>query len=975
MFSRNRSSRSSHGTAYTGVSQNTNNKNKPNSGALAAALTIGNAMKQQNGSSDIPRSQSFQYRPPNPQQRVSSLTSSNESLLKRGSRSNFQSPQAHAAPQRRFSNGSFSSQGSNRGVSSSSQAAAYYNSQHPEIYDIDDSFNDSYLDEITEESTQVYLNNKANMQDLRLPTANSGSQSRAAAASAPVRMVKKYVPSPTGIKVIEVPESTFQKELARSNSMRLNPISSRSNSLRNTANKKPPSRASSLNSKSQHRPVQQVRNVSTPSKMQSMSEDVNLEDSLGRLDTNQAQQAKLRALEKEIEHEKQLAKELELKRLEYQRLREQNLATEKKQREIEDLSTKINTVGNKKEFSSTSDDDYIPIIEKTKAVDELDKKKLDKEEVGDDKTDVLGESSKDHTQIENQVGSNEIIASTEEEADDKVLAENSPDVVDPDHKLGVTSSPSDDYVDPHRDTVDSDDSLDEDLGNVRVAVVVENSDVGDESIPKPSLDNLGSDIEVVSDYDDEAENNPKSWETDESERLDADSEMRVIAQYGMTSTDVVNEVSEPSSSTDAAHLDNNAAENVTTAPQILESHADEDRNTATINSKVESADTLLPPAVATASSSKSSIYSNDSTKRPIKSAMKSSSSYSHLPHKQGPPPAQQNSNAARQAYLSLTTAENTRLNSKLSNPQLPPPQFSNAKPHHQVVGNDLAYLGASNGGAYPQFSTSPQLQKPPTKRLSQQTLRKQQPQQQQFQQQQQQPTQFRSSMRPQSMAGRPGQQAVQPQKPPTMSNRSLRNSTYVQPIAPHPALQKNYVSPAKVKAADLYAKAQARPYSDFKPLKKKSSFSKESGDDVPPRSPSRGQNPVSQSKPQPRTTLRDLADPSTVQNTDSQKLAVDQNASNGQTGRGGFTSRFGDSDDDLPLRNGTADNRGFKSRFNDSDENLPRMATPAAQSSPQKQPGFATMRAEPPNEVQAEAPKEKKKKFGGKLRKLFQSKN
>lgn len=58
-----------------------------------------------------------------------------------------------------------------------------------------------------------------------------------------------------------------------------------------------------MNTKLQPRPVQQARNVSTPPKMQSMSEDVNLEDSLGKIDTNQAHEAKLRALEKEIEHE------------------------------------------------------------------------------------------------------------------------------------------------------------------------------------------------------------------------------------------------------------------------------------------------------------------------------------------------------------------------------------------------------------------------------------------------------------------------------------------------------------------------------------------------------------------------------------------------------------------------------------------------------------------------------------------------
>ena len=46
MFSR-RKTRSVHDTAYTGVSRTAPNNHQPSSGALAAALTIGNAMKQQ----------------------------------------------------------------------------------------------------------------------------------------------------------------------------------------------------------------------------------------------------------------------------------------------------------------------------------------------------------------------------------------------------------------------------------------------------------------------------------------------------------------------------------------------------------------------------------------------------------------------------------------------------------------------------------------------------------------------------------------------------------------------------------------------------------------------------------------------------------------------------------------------------------------------------------------------------------------
>lgn len=91
MFSR-RKTRSVHDTAYTGVSGTAPNNHQPNSGALAAALTIGNAMKQQQPAqaakknSSIARSQSFQVAPP-----AANISESGGSLLKRGSRSSMQS--------------------------------------------------------------------------------------------------------------------------------------------------------------------------------------------------------------------------------------------------------------------------------------------------------------------------------------------------------------------------------------------------------------------------------------------------------------------------------------------------------------------------------------------------------------------------------------------------------------------------------------------------------------------------------------------------------------------------------------------------------------------------------------------------------------------------------------------------------------------------------------------------------------------
>ena len=100
--------------------------------------------------------------------------------------------------------------------SSSASAGGSFNSQtqHTHVYDIDDSFNDSYLDEITEETNQTYLNNKARMNDLRLPKQNETAGNSNVIANTPVKWLKIHT-NPTGIKVIEVPELQFQKEVAK----------------------------------------------------------------------------------------------------------------------------------------------------------------------------------------------------------------------------------------------------------------------------------------------------------------------------------------------------------------------------------------------------------------------------------------------------------------------------------------------------------------------------------------------------------------------------------------------------------------------------------------------------------------------------------------------------------------------------------------------------------------------------------------
>lgn len=1054
MWSR-RNTKSTRGTAYTGVNRSsaTSANQQPNSGALAAALTIGNAMKQQNSSavnkqqqSNIPRSISFQYKstpsssssntkskttyhqqphPPHHQQQQQSHSnslSSTGSLLKRGSRSSIQTnhqQQLHAP--RTFSTSSRGSSNSSRHNSPLTSSDSVPHQHHTQVYDIDDSFNDSYLDEITEETTQTYLRNKANMKDLQLPkqtrtqTATYKTPSKTVKSpvvspvsahlqhsiNAPVKMVKKYVPSPTGIKIIEVPETQFQKEVARSNSMRSSSLMSRSGSMRNMSlnkrNNIPRSSSLSgvsrqLNQKSpQPKTKPTTRSASTP--LKSMNEDVALEESLGHSDELHEQELKYLALEKEIEEEKKLAAQIELKKQEYERLKKARLENEQKLKDLEDEVDHNNSITTEStvihhpvleechgivEEQEESEED-VPITRVPPAVDELEKKHIQAVQV----TDALDdEVSSNYSEAEQHLPKSEHspLDVVEDYTTEKVpIVESAEQAVDND-------------VSPESANNDS----------IIVAVPVhEEQEHKHEPIAKPILSTFDEDTtaEDLTLQEDEAPQEQQHLDTlspapdgytsvsdDERDLNTLDpglaSEIGVINQYhNLNSSELLHNESvsfedahvdddgieeiEDSDSEDEEHGKSNLAKELRpkfeTTPEIIEPTevAPESKDEEEI-SKPESEDTLLPPIVSNASSSKSSVSSVESApKRPIKSAMKSTSSFSTPAQGSQQPPinsALAKSNAAQQAYLSLTTAENTRLNSKLSNPNITP------NPDFALSGN-----GPANG-AYPQFA-SPQYiannnnnnnNNAPNRRLSQQTLRK--PQQGQR-------GGLQGSQRPFSTQ----------QLPTSMSSRSLRPNSYVQPIQPHPALQPGYQSPSKMKAAALYAKAQARPVSQFKPVaNRSSSYSKDEhiqhqnqklqqphlqvqpppangtlrDHDVPPRSPNRAEPK--------RTTLRSASTPVPSQHQQQQQQRVYQEstttngATNGSTQNSApFKSRLDDSDDDLTGGFGAGVSRSnFKSRFNDSDEDISSVPV-------------TSLRA------QQEAASPKKEKKFKKLRKLF----
>ena len=99
--------------------------------------------------------------------------------------------------------------------SSSASAGGSFNSQtqHTHVYDIDDSFNDSYLDEITEETNQTYLNNKARMNDLRLPKQNETAGNSNVIANTPVKWLKNTYQLQQVSRLSRFQSCNFRKKL------------------------------------------------------------------------------------------------------------------------------------------------------------------------------------------------------------------------------------------------------------------------------------------------------------------------------------------------------------------------------------------------------------------------------------------------------------------------------------------------------------------------------------------------------------------------------------------------------------------------------------------------------------------------------------------------------------------------------------------------------------------------------------------
>lgn len=823
---------------------------------MAAALTIGESLKQAQPAV-YGNSRNTSLRTQQPQ------TRSQGSLLKRSS--SIQGPLIRATS-----------------TPKTSRTSSHLSNGRPQLtqhveYSVDDSFNDSTLERIGQEADSHY-SNRARVSDLQLH--------HTPAAPPPVKMVKKYVPTPNGIQVIEVPEAAMKKEIARSNSIRSGMSLSRSGLMSRGLRLSSLNRTYLFSGQRPPRPQASHRQGSLLSSLK-IVENVDLERQSASETAAAQQKIEHEQLKRQIEEEKRLAKELDQQRLEFERLKELRLQNERKFRELRELEEEearsrtmspvsvLNPatltgsfpeekpptitldqhqesvpVREEEEEVEDEEEEDVPIPPSSIIVDEFDQKKIEEEE--------------HETQV--PIAHPIPVSANEHTSQTVPDVQEMPSPSEYSLEVGSTESPS------RRSR-----------SSPTVREHIANDTFSD------GKDEFG--IEEVPDDDFDTPN---------------------LAQQLRPVFDPINDRST-----------NSVSPRFDPVPEVIDDNLASGR--------------MTPPPLNLATGSINSAGSIDSKgSKPIKSAMK-------MPKATYLSKSSSLSSPAHQAYLSLTTAENTRLNSKLSSTQL---------------ADTSALIPADQRPSPPKSPVTPQ------KRLSQ-SLRKQPS------------TPQAGAMSGRSLRPRSQSDASQTSRANGggMSSRTFK--TQPQPIPPHPALQPNYQSPSKLKAAELYAKANNRPRSQLQPIKRLSSFTKHQEQGAPQTATAR---PVSQ-QVQHRTTLRNDRPQSymppaySLNQTDNAPAPAPAHASHASNGGGGFKafkSRYADSDDE---DNGSPSiatpSTKFHSRFNESHEDLPGAGRRTSESAHKEMMQTPIVSLRKQNGKGDAAPKEerpKKKKF---LRKLF----
>lgn len=771
-------------------------------------------------------------------------------------------------------------------------------------YSVDDSFTDSQIEEMGRDADAHY-SNRAQLRDLKLT--HSPPQPA-------VKMVKKYVPTPHGIKVVEVPETTMKQAIARSNSMRLGLALGKNGSLSSRTGSMS-SRTSSLSraprTGSLTNQTNQTNQKRVTSKRSTLA-DFKIEEG-SELDTSNQRQAV--ELQHQIEDERQVAAKLAAQREEYEKLKQLRAQNEKHRAELERLREEEESFSRQtSRQTSPRPEESVP----TSIANSFDAPQPVKPQAP-----TLNALPDDAPQA----------LSTD---DEEVPIEPVPFAVDEFEQKNLGKDPTKlpaTVDEPEPEEVTSTYSLDDtSVIHAVTAEEIDENDVIQNYAGDPQEDEFG--IVEVPDED----NSPSLAQ-------------QVKSTLGSNNVNEVNgkeSILLPGSS--------NASVSESTTPKFVP-------HPEVINDDPY-VDHLAQPAAPGIASSIKSGSSNDS--RPIKSAMKNSRSTYGLNNNTHVSPAQQ-------AYLSLTTAENTRLNSKLSSSQLVDSESISAQ--HIHPGPSRSPVNSQKFAATTLRKNQVPPPQPPHAGLADRSLRPRAPS---------------DASNRQSLGG--------------MSGRTFKSNLPLA-IPPHPYADPHYQSPAKAKAAELFARANHRPASTAQPLKRESSFNKGSEGaraetSTPHHPPLRngqhrftlrpdagvGQqetftsaaasnahtNIQQQAQQQAQQQLQQQSQQQVQQQAQqaqqqAQQLAQQQQQKQQRRGSGGFKifkSRFVDSDeeDNVPL---ASSGGGFRSRFRDLEDhgqnggqNLGQVQSPA----------YATLRQPKADPVADEAKPKRKKKF---LKKLF----
>ncbi|CUM62726.1 uncharacterized protein PRCAT00000283001 [Priceomyces carsonii] len=788
MFTR-RKSRNVHGTSYTGVNHVAPSDSQPNDHAVAAALSIGYGLAGNGGGQPI-------------RYNVSRTVSLRDNSLKK--RNSISSNDTYGIPKRNLlrvsSNNSLTSVSLRRRSSNG-------NGYGPQLT----SFDNSIQEELEEPHSEHY--NRRSMQDLMLPQKPfANGYKKGPEETGLVKMIKKYIPTPNGIKIIEVPEEKFNQEVARNNSMRSGRGIARSPSLNSLSRP----RAAFLNGVStpKRNTSSRLSSLMSSPRMQTMNEVDEVKG--GSMINNEE---KYDELLKQIEHEKHLAKELDSKTTEYQKLKQKRLEKEKN---LALLRKQLSNVSSSPSSSYSDLEKDIQDNIRNRNTDSNLKSPFIADGLKEDIIKTAEETSSRSSQktVEQKENGNPIF--------------NQPVLQLTDEKIPEASASE---------------------------LALQDEVIGRNSIDASSVivDELDKKNHSNSDMKDFIGASSNGQHLDDNQNEDG-TELKIIRQYeGLRSTELFGSGDDDLGSHEDDNESNLAKQLRPTFDAVPEIIKEDDENE---NVDLQSKESLITSGINSSSSSLNSTgyVPLSKGKSPPKSAMKKST-----PATKNEKHSQMNVNPAHYAYLSLTTAENTRLNSKLSasklNTQLnaaqqPPPfqGFHMSQPLHQ-----------NNNPRMSQTLRKTQVPTTPTG-MSGRTLR---------------PNTLDPYLELYNYNG-------------GMPGRGPRSHMSMQPVATKQPV--NMSSTSKAKAAELYAKANSRPISVFKPLNRKSSFDKEiQSDDKLGASKVQGH----------RMTLRDgPRDSSTAAHpvSEARDAYITHSEEKDQLGntpvRENFNSRFKDSDEE-----------------------------------------------------------------------------